>query len=350
MKNYPMVKLGDVCEKGSSSIAQKDIELNEGEYPIYGASGKIKNVDFFKQNKEYIAVVKDGAGIGRTMLLPAYSSVIGTMQYILPKENVLTKYLYHAITAMNLAKYFSGATIPHIYFKDYKNEKLPLPNKLTQAEIVKLFDKIIDLISKRKEQLSKLDELAKSRFIEMFGNPVLNDKNWETKKMADVAPVKNYDGVIENKVWLLNLDMVESQSGEIIDYLYVDKSTLGSSICSFDESNVLYSKLRPYLNKVVLPECKGVATSELLPLRPQKELDRLFLAHLLRSDSFVDYISNKVAGAKMPRVSMGDFRNFDCILPPIELQISYKEYIQQLDKSKFRMKKCLKMMSFIRHL
>ena len=341
MKNYPMVKLGDVCEKGSSSIAQKDIELNEGEYPIYGASGKIKNVDFFKQNKEYIAVVKDGAGIGRTMLLPAYSSVIGTMQYILPKENVLTKYLYHAITAMNLAKYFSGATIPHIYFKDYKNEKLPLPNKLTQAEIVKLFDKIIDLISKRKEQLSKLDELAKSRFIEMFGNPVLNDKNWETKKMADVAPVKNYDGVIENKVWLLNLDMVESQSGEIIDYLYVDKSTLGSSICSFDESNVLYSKLRPYLNKVVLPECKGVATSELLPLRPQKELDRLFLAHLLRSDSFVDYISNKVAGAKMPRVSMGDFRNFDCILPPIELQISYKEYIQQLDKSKFRIKKSL---------
>lgn len=164
MKNYPMVKLWDVCEKGSSSIAQKDIELNEGEYPIYGASGKIKNVDFFKQDKEYIAIVKDGAGIGRTMLLPAYSSVIGTMQYILPKENVLAKYLYHAITAMNLAKYFSGATIPHIYFKDYKNEKMPLPNKPTQAEIVKLFDKIIALISKRKEQLVKLDELAKSRF------------------------------------------------------------------------------------------------------------------------------------------------------------------------------------------
>lgn len=169
----------------------------------------------------------------------------------------------------------------------------------------------------------------------MFGDPILNDKNWETKKIADIAPVRNYNGVIENKVWLLNLDMVESQSGEIIDYLYVEKSTLGSSICSFDESNVLYSKLRPYLNKVVLPKYKGVATSELLPLRPKKELDRFFLAHLLRSDSFVEYISNKVAGSKMPRVSMVDFRNFDCILPPIEFQISYKKYIQQLDKYKF---------------
>ena len=184
----------------------------------------------------------------------------------------------------------------------------------------------------------------------MFGDPVLNDKNWETKNMAVVAPVKYYDGDIENIVWLLNLDMVESQSGEVIDYLYVDKSSLGSSICSFNEENVLYSKLRPYLNKVVLPKYKGVATSELLPLKPQKELDRFFLAHLLRSDSFVGYISNKVAGAKMPRVSMVDFRNFDCILPPIELQVSYKEFIQQLDKSKFRMKKCLKLFSYIRHL
>ena len=76
--------LGDVCKKESSNIAQKDIMECEGEYPIYGAGGFIKNVNFYQQELPYIAVVKDGAGIGRTMLLPAYSSVIGTMQYILP--------------------------------------------------------------------------------------------------------------------------------------------------------------------------------------------------------------------------------------------------------------------------
>ena len=70
------VKLGDVCDKASSNIAQKDLENNEGKFPIYGASGFIKNVDFYKQEKEYIAVVKDGAGVGRIIKCPAKSSVI----------------------------------------------------------------------------------------------------------------------------------------------------------------------------------------------------------------------------------------------------------------------------------
>lgn len=88
------IRLGDVCEKGSSNIAQKDLENNSGQYPIYGASGLIKHVDFYKQEKEYIAIVKDGAGIGRTMLLPEKSSVIGTMQYIFPKDDIDIKFLY----------------------------------------------------------------------------------------------------------------------------------------------------------------------------------------------------------------------------------------------------------------
>ena len=63
MKNY--VTLGEVCSKGSSNIAQKDIEQNNGEYAIYGASGYIKNVDFYHQDNSYVAIVKDGAGIGK---------------------------------------------------------------------------------------------------------------------------------------------------------------------------------------------------------------------------------------------------------------------------------------------
>ena len=58
------IRLSEVCKKGSSNIAQKDLENNNGQYPIYGASGLIKYVDFYKQDKEYIAIVKDGAGVG----------------------------------------------------------------------------------------------------------------------------------------------------------------------------------------------------------------------------------------------------------------------------------------------
>ena len=107
------VKLEDVCERGSSNLKQSDIIDATGDYPIYGASGYIGNVDFYHQDKPYVAVVKDGAGIGRTTLHPAKSSVIGTMQYLLPKENVLPEYLCYVVRYMHLEKYFTGATIPH---------------------------------------------------------------------------------------------------------------------------------------------------------------------------------------------------------------------------------------------
>lgn len=109
-----MIQLGDICTKSSSSIAQKDLENCDGIYPIYGASGLIKYVDFYQQENPYVAVVKDGAGVGRVMQLPAKSSIIGTMQYIIPNEGISVHYLAYAMEHMNLAKYYTGATIPHI--------------------------------------------------------------------------------------------------------------------------------------------------------------------------------------------------------------------------------------------
>ena len=163
--SHKYVLLKEVCEKASSNIAQKDLAECDGIYPIYGASGYIKSVDFFQQAKDYIAIVKDGAGIGRAMKLPAKSSVIGTMQYVLPKDNINISYLYYAICSMHLEKYFSGATIPHIYFRDYQNEQLPLPTLEEQAKIANVFGRIDYFIKKEKEQLINLDKLVKSRFV-----------------------------------------------------------------------------------------------------------------------------------------------------------------------------------------
>ena len=169
----------------------------------------------------------------------------------------------------------------------------------------------------------------------MFGNPVSNDKGWQRQAMDKVAP--SFAGIGDNSetVWLLNLDMVEAQTGRILDYLYVEKEQVGTSTCAFDEGNVLYSKLRPYLNKVVVPNKKGYCTTELVPLRPNAKLHRQFLAYLLRSEAFVSFINEKVAGAKMPRVSMSVFRDFECILPPIDLQNEFATFVEQIDKSKY---------------
>lgn len=180
------VKLEDVCEKGSSNLKQSDIVKKGGEYPIYGASGYIGSVDFYHQEAPYVAVVKDGAGIGRTTLHPAKSSIIGTMQYLIPKENVLPLYLYYVVRYMHLEKYFTGATIPHIYFKDYKNEEFNLDSLDTQREIVSVLSKVEAIVESRKTELQQMDNLVKARFVEMFCN-VTNDCEWPQVAIADIS-------------------------------------------------------------------------------------------------------------------------------------------------------------------
>lgn len=90
------------------------------------------------------------------MLLPSKSSVIGTMQYILPREDVDIKYLYYAIDHMNLSKYFSGSAIPHIYFKDYQKEPVKLPNIKEQRSIACTLEKIGAFIEFRKSSEKNL--------------------------------------------------------------------------------------------------------------------------------------------------------------------------------------------------
>lgn len=163
MSKWDKVRLGDVCEGVSSGLAQKDLIDNEGEYPVYGASGLIKFIDFFVHDSEYVAVVKDGAGVGRTTIHPAKSSVIGTMQALIPNEMIDTRFLYYVVSEMNLARYFSGATIPHIYFRDYKNEWFSLPPRALQVRIANILDDTNRLINNRKKQIEKMDLLVKSR-------------------------------------------------------------------------------------------------------------------------------------------------------------------------------------------
>ena len=171
-----------------------------------------------------------------------------------------------------------------------------------------------------------------------------NDKHWPTKKMKDVAPSSTYAGKISrntNGYWLLNLDMVESNSGRIIEKVYVAEDEIGQSTTTFSSKYVLYSKLRPYLNKVVVPDDDGYATTELIPLLPNRQLlTQLYLAQLLRGDEFLAYISTQVSGTKMPRVAMNVFWNFDVMLPPLDLQEQFAAFVRQSDKSKFAVLSC----------
>lgn len=186
-----------------------------------------------------------------------------------------------------------------------------------------------------KKLLVTTDEMVKSQFIEMFGNPVTNTKGWKTAKIKDVAPEMPSKEQLSGKIWLLNLDMIESNTGRIIEKVYEDVEN-ALSVQSFDEGNVLFSKLRPYLNKVVIPDEPGMATTELVPLRPEpSKLHKVFLSHLLRGNQFVNYANDIAGGTKMPRMPLTELRNFDCILPPMDKQLEFVFIAEQVDKSKF---------------
>jgi type I restriction enzyme S subunit len=285
------VQLKDICSKAGSNIVQKDIVNTNGVYPIYGASGFIKNVDFYQQEKEYVAIVKDGAGVGRTMLLPSKSSVIGTIQYILPKENVTPQYLYYILTSLDLAKYTTGATIPHIYFKDYSKEKVFLPTIAKQLQIAATLDKASELITLRKKQLEELDTLAESVFYDMFGDPVKNEKGWKKEKLMQFyaggksaikcgpfgsalkkeeytfsgVPVWNMDNISKNgkfdntvNLWINDQKYKELKSYNVIDGdIIISRAGTVGKMCvvksQYSKSIISTNLIRLRLNDKLLP-------------------------------------------------------------------------------------------------
>ena len=265
------------------------------------------------------------------------------MGAIHPDESqIFPKYAFYACLSSEyrrfLASIFNGVNINNLKWSDLSDFRIPMLPLAEQERIVAELDLLQGIIDKQKAQLKELDTLAQSIFYDMFGDPVENEKGWRTDALKVVAPQKTYDGPvpgINGKYWLLNLDKVEQQTGRIIEYVLAPEDEIGSSTMTFDTSNILYSKLRPYLNKVVIPDGIGYGTSELVPLRPIPSLlNRVFFAYLLRSRSFVDFISVRVAGAKMPRVSMEALRDFPIILPPLGIQQSFATKVKAIERQK----------------
>lgn len=182
-------KIKDICDKASSNIAQNKIIDIDGDYPVYGASGYVQNVNFYHRDSTYIGIVKDGAGVGRINIYPAYSSLLGTLHYILPKQGYMLEYIAYALKSLDLASFSSGATIPHIYFKDYGEAEIAVAPLEEQERIVEELDCLSGVIEKKKQQLKELDALAQSIFYEMFGNPDVVNKDWEDSRLEDLCIV-----------------------------------------------------------------------------------------------------------------------------------------------------------------
>ena len=132
------VKLKDCVACHSSSLTESEFERNNGQYPVYGATGIIAYSSQYNVNEDSILVIKDGAGVGRVQYVTGKYSVIGTLNYLTVKNDFSLLYIYYLLSCFNFDKYKVGSGIPHIYFKDYGNELIYCPPIEEQDKIAKL--------------------------------------------------------------------------------------------------------------------------------------------------------------------------------------------------------------------
>ena len=348
-----LVKFGNIVND-----VKVNVDRNNNPYEYYIAGDHMTSEDLTLRRKgkfstddvgpAFIRIFKPGQvlyGSRRTYLkkvaVADFEGVTANTTFVLESKNeeILSQRLLPFIMLTDgftnwSIKKSKGSTNPYILFSDLAEYEFDLPPIEEQERLAKLLWAAYGLKESYKKLIVATDEMVKAQFIEMFGNPIANTKKWDTLPIQEVAPESPSKDRINGKAWILNLDMVESNSGKVIKKVY-ENSSNPLSVQAFDENNVLFSNLRPYLNKVVIPDEKGYATTELVPLRPNlKKLNKTFFSCLLRGDEFVQFANKIAMGTKMPRMPLPELRNFQCILPPMDMQEKFECIARQADKSK----------------
>lgn len=176
-------KLKDLLHNKSSSISINQLDDNVGNYPLYGASGFLKCIDFYEMDSDYISIVKDGSGVGNISFHEKNTSVVNTSQYILPKENLNIHFIFYLLQTINLNKYKTGSTIPHIYFKDYSIEKVKIPKYDEQKKIGILLKNLDAKIEILDNKLQMCQNFKKYLMQQIFTQKLRFDFNDEWKNI-----------------------------------------------------------------------------------------------------------------------------------------------------------------------
>ena len=197
-----------------------------------------------------------------------------------------------------------------------------------------------------RELIARTDDLVKSQFIEMFGDMAENPFGWPIVGFDDAAVIDatmttDYEKYADYPH--IGIDSIEKDTGRLSGYRTVREDNVKSGKYIFGPQHIIYSKIRPALNKVALPDFEGLCSADAYPILPREDVCmKEFLAHVLRSDFFLQYILAFSGRSQMPKVNRKQISGFRFPLPPIEKQRAFVEFMQQRDKSKFAAQQALK--------
>lgn len=334
-------KLGDVCTKSSSNIQQGKLSLVDDGYEIFGASGLIGKVDFFQQPSEYIGIVKDGSGVGKTNVYPPKTSVIGTMQYILPNPGVSTKYLCYAIKSLNLSKYVNGAAIPHIYFRDYQKEQIPIPSIEEQQAIVAELDALNEAIEVKRKQLKALDALAQALFYDTFGDPIANPKGWPMKRLSEVGSIiTGSTPSTHNELYYDSADIPFVKPGDILQdsVSYLDRTEAWISRFAYNTAarklpqNTILVTCIGIIGKVAISRTECSCNQQINAIIPLNSVNSEYMARCIHAKRSV--LSEIANGPIVSIINKSSFSKFPVPIPPFPLQERFAAQVEEIERGK----------------
>ena len=250
------------------------------------------------------------------------------------------RYLYYALKSVKIPN-----TGYNRHFKWLKEAKIYYPNSEEQSKIVLILDEISSVIEHRQRQLQKLDELVKARFVELFGDLKSNPMEWPVVPFTEFAKIDgnmttDYEKYADYPH--IGIDSIEKGTGALKGYRTVREDGVISGKYIFTPQHIIYSKIRPNLNKVALPDFEGLCSADAYPILPNhSNCNRVFLAIALRSEYFLEYILQFSSRTNLPKVNRKEITGFRMPLPPLKLQEQFAAFVEQTDKSKVAVQKAL---------
>ena len=358
-----MVRLGDICtiQSGGTPSRHNKAYWDDGTIPWVKISDiKDKYLDATEERITKLGLENSSAKIfpAGTILYTIFATLgevcilnieAATNQAIsgiqLESKQVDKDYLYHYLSSLkstvnNIGR---GVAQNNINMTILRNFEIPLPPLEEQRKIAAVLDKVRDLIAKRRTQLDKLDELVKSRFIEMFGDVTKNEKNWSTRKISEIAtlqsggtPSRQFPKYFEGTIpWITTVALGKNAIGIEDAIEYITEEAIENSATKLIPKNSLLFGIRVGVGKVsenIVPMCINQDIVAII-INDRYKLNMLFLKNLL--DMFSGYFNSQKRGATIQGIKSEVLKNISVSLPPIELQNQFAAFVKQTDKSKY---------------
>ncbi|MGU9116815.1 restriction endonuclease subunit S [Clostridium perfringens] len=375
--NFNESKLGDLCEirAGGTPSRSKSEYWDNGDIP-WIKIGDINN-KYVKNASEYITVdglnnssaklFKKGtilytifATVGEVAILDFDATTNQAIVGLNHNEKIDTNYLYYFLKSQKdkISNISRGVAQNNINMSILKDIKVPIPDKTVQLKISEVLDNAQGLIDKRKKQIEELDLLVKSKFIEMFGDPVINPKGWKYPKIEEVvANEKNaikagpFGSALKKEYYIKSGYKIYGQeqviSGDINlgDYYISEEKYKELENYAIKSNDVLISLVGTYGKLLIVPTIfeAGIINPRLMKITFNSNLiNTIYFKFFFQSESLRNRLSDNTHGGTMPILNVGIVRNINIPIPPIELQNQFADFVKQVDKLKFEMEKSLK--------